>query len=438
MNNCDLNQDFSIHFDLKLIPRLINIQRIIKFQTSYSEPSYIILSTFGRTFRITKTMYKITRQVDGKQSLKDLACEIKEKEDLDVSPETLWELFKNDLVPRSIITFSDEEFDTIEEKLRSNSTPFRVKIFPWKAQLLISQFFSRITSLPILLILIGCFFGLTLIINKPKPTKNIDQLDFLIILMLMFIGILIHELGHSSAAVRGKIQPGSIGIRFLLWFPVLSIDVNSGWILDRKSRIELDLGGIGLQSGFGILLLLLSDFVQSPSLFIASSITFSIVCLNIVPFPRFDGYWFLTDALGIPNLSNTALSILRRPFSKKSNVNTHWGSLSLSIQFILFCYGLFTVFSIALMIFYLIQLPLLFLALIINIPQFIEQIKTSFSEGNFLISFYQIIGIIFSLTIFVGFVLMFFRILLYFKSRFVQKFNQRIPVRNNDNIHKVE
>ena len=425
MKNYDINQKSSISFDLKLVPRLINIHRITKFHTSYSKPSYIILSTIGRNFRITMPMYKILRLVDGEHSLEDLVCVIKEQEDLDVSPETLWELFENELVPRSLITFRDKEFDTTEEKFKSNSRPFRIRIFPWKVQLMISQFFSKIISLPILLTLIGLFFVLTLSINKPKTTNSISQLDFLIILVLILLGILIHELGHSSAAVRGKIQPGSIGIRFLLLFPVFSIDVNNGWVLDRKSRIELDLGGIGLQSGFGILLLLFSNFIQSPLFFIASSITFSIVLLNIIPFPSFDGYWFLTDTLGIPNLKDTALSILWRTFSRKRNENKPWGSVSTSIQFILFCYGLFTVFSVILVIFYFSQFIMIVITLIINLLYFFKQIEAYISDGR-LLDFYQMISFIFSLTIFIGFTLMIIRTLLYFKSKIARKFDQRI------------
>ena len=116
--------------------------------------------------------------------------------------------------------------------------------------------------------------------------------------MLFVIGVLIHELGHSAACVRGGIQPGTIGVRFLLWIPVFSIDVNNAWILDRKSRVELDLGGIGLQSAYGTFLLIASNLIQFPLLFEAANLTLSMVLLNILPFPRFDGYWFLADALG--------------------------------------------------------------------------------------------------------------------------------------------
>jgi putative peptide zinc metalloprotease protein len=420
MKNYDINQKDSFSFDLKLIPRLINIQRITKFHTSYSKPSYIISSAVGRNFRITVPMYKILRLVDGEHSLEDLTYVIKEQEDLDISPETLWELFENELIPRSLITFEDKNFDTTEEKFKSNSRPFSLRIFPRKAQLLLSHFFSKITSLQLLIALIGLYFVLTLTINEPRTTNSIGQLDSLIILLLILLGILIHELGHSSAAVRGKIQPGPIGIRFLMIFPVFFIDVNNGWILDRKSRIELDLGGIGLQSGFGILLLLFSNLLQSPLLFIASSVTFSIVLLNIIPFPRFDGYWFLTDVLGVPNLKDTALSMLWRTFSKKEYENKPWGSVPTSIQFILFCYGLFTVFSIFLVIFYFSQFVMVVLTLITNFPDFMDQIEIFIFEGRFP-DFLQMIRTIFSLIIFISFILMIIKTMRYIKSKIVTK-----------------
>jgi putative peptide zinc metalloprotease protein len=375
-------------------------------------------------------MYNIICLIDGKQSLMDLAYIIKEQKNLDTSPKILWELFVNELIPRSLITFKDNEFCPTLEKQQS---PFRLVIFPMKTQLVISKFLSKITSLSIFLILIGLFFWMSLTINYSVHTDSTSYPNFFIIFLLVVLGMLIHELGHSTAAVRGGIRPGPIKLRFLLFFPVLSIDVNDGWVLNRKSRIELDLGGLGLQSGFGIFLICLSDLTQSPSLFIASSMTFSIVLLNIIPFPNFDGYWFLTDALGIPNLKQTALAMFWPIFSRKKNENKTWGSISKSIQLLLYSYALFTVLSIILVFFYLPQFILLFIPLIISLPYFIVQIKESFIQGRLVDLSYQITNVIFSLMLCIGFTMMMIKSLFYFKSKIEQRLSQRVVIQKKNN-----
>lgn len=433
-----IQHKFSTNFDPSLIPRIINIKRMSKFHTNYSKTSYIILSNSGRAFRVSEMMHEIILIIDGKKSLDELAHELQEEEDLDISPEILWDLFERELIPRSILTFNDEKFVLTNETSNRTSEPLRLKIFPFKMQLFVSNILSKIVSLPHLLFFLGGFFCLTIITNNPSQTKNISYTDFPIILIIALLGVLIHELGHSSAAIRGGIVPGSIGIRFLLFFPTISINVNDGWILNRKNRIELDLGGVGLQSGFGMCLLLIANYFHDYVLFAASSITFSLVCLNLIPLPRFDGYWLLADVLGIPNLRQTSLSTFRRFLNKNSSENDRWGYIPSYIQVILSLYGLFTIFTIVLIVYYTIQFPQFFITYLLNIPQYIDQIIILINDGDYFLLFSQIISIFFSLAIFAGFILMILKLLQYFKARIDLKLRKIFTHKNDERNQQLK
>ena len=130
-------------FDPNLTPRLINIQRISQLHTSYSEATYVILTTSGRCFRVTEAMYHIIRYINADRTLRDLALIIRKQEHLDIYPETLWKLFRGELIPLGLISFREEDNQKIEE-VSASKLPFRMKIFPEKAQSVISHFLAPI------------------------------------------------------------------------------------------------------------------------------------------------------------------------------------------------------------------------------------------------------------------------------------------------------
>ncbi|MFX0064962.1 MAG: hypothetical protein ACFFC7_22525 [Candidatus Hermodarchaeota archaeon] len=418
--NAASDQKSQFHFDPKLIPTVINTRRISKLDTSYSEDNYVILSTFGKNFRINEPMYNILRHVNGRRTLEELSTLIREQEGLDVNPEDLWNLLSNDLAPRGLISLQEDE---IEQKYKSNS-PFRIIVFPRNVQVLLSRLLANFVSLPILLVLIGSFIGLTIIINETKPVNNISSLDFFFVPVLFLIGILIHELGHSAAGIRGGVEPGGIGFRFLLWIPVFSIDLNDAWVLDRKSRVELNLGGVGLQSAYGILLLISSYLFKSSILFTASTITCSMILLNLMPFPGLDGYWVFSDVLGVPNLRKESIVLVKRIFLKKKTKEEPWGKISLHIKIFMLCYSLFTLMSFFFIIM-LIQTFILRLVLsIITLPGSIEQIGGSLLEGRILDFLLQLIGFAFILIFLFGFIAMLVGFLFSFGLIFARFFSR--------------
>ncbi|MFX0092270.1 MAG: M50 family metallopeptidase [Candidatus Hodarchaeota archaeon] len=410
-------------FDPNLIPRVINISRISKFDTAYSADCYVIVSTFGRSFRITEAMYNILRQINGKRTLEELTRVIREQESLDAKPEDLWELFINHLRPRGLITFQKEKTRERTEKELTSNMPVRFIILPQKLQLRLSRFLARCVSLPILLGLLGAFIGLTMITRRPEQ-NTATPLDLLAVFILFVIGAVIHELGHSAAAVRGGIQPGKIGMRFFVLFPVFSIDLNDGWTLNRKKRIELDLGGIGLQSAYGILLLIASSFIQSALVFDAAAITFTMTIFNLMPFPSFDGYWFLSDALGIPNLRKEGVAQVKAMLTRKKGKEEPWGKIATPIKIVILGYGVFTIFSSLLVVTFMYSFAVMFISLVIALPASIEQIGIAYLEGRMLDALSQIIGLGFMLIFLVGFSIMFIGIVLSFRPGLARIYNR--------------
>jgi hypothetical protein len=75
------------------------------------------------------------------------------------------------------------------------------------------------------------------------------------ILLLVLASVFLHELGHAAALRRAGEAPGgvSFGVRYFV-YPCFFTDVSSAWLLPRRQRILVNLGGCYLQALFATFL----------------------------------------------------------------------------------------------------------------------------------------------------------------------------------------
>ena len=63
-------------------------------------------------------------------------------------------------------------------------------------------------------------------------------LNSIMIMIIGYISLIIHEFGHASAAYKYKINVGKIGIGMYFLYPVMYIDMTSAWRLKSKQRVD--------------------------------------------------------------------------------------------------------------------------------------------------------------------------------------------------------
>jgi len=121
---------------------------------------------------------------------------------------------------------------------------------------------------------------------------------FAIGLALMFI----HELGHASACLRYGAPVGDIGCALYLIYPAFFCDVTGTWALARRERVMVDLGGLYFQLVATALVAVLWHMTGLDMLASAVRISTATMVLNLLPLGRLDGYWVLSDILGVIDL----------------------------------------------------------------------------------------------------------------------------------------
>jgi putative peptide zinc metalloprotease protein len=127
----------------------------------------------------------------------------------------------------------------------------------------------------------------------------------------------LHELGHGLTAKRYGCRVPTMGVAFLVLWPVAYTDTNEVWKLTiRSQRLAVAAAGIATELGIAMWATLAWVFLPDGHLktaaFLLSSTTWiSTLLINASPFMRFDGYFLVSDALQIPNLHNRSFALAR-------------------------------------------------------------------------------------------------------------------------------
>jgi putative peptide zinc metalloprotease protein len=132
----------------------------------------------------------------------------------------------------------------------------------------------------------------------------------------------IHEFGHGLTCRHFGRECHEMGVMLLVFSPTLYCDVTDSWMLrDKWQRIGIAAGGMVIE----IILSAIAIFVwwfTTPGLlnhlclnvFFVTTIT--TVIFNANPLMRYDGYYMLSDWLGIPNLRTKATKQLQDTFAE--------------------------------------------------------------------------------------------------------------------------
>lgn len=120
-----------------------------------------------------------------------------------------------------------------------------------------------------------------------------------------------HELGHATACRYGGARPGRIGVGIYLVWPVFYSDVTDSYRLSRRGRLRTDLGGVYFNV---VLVLVLAGAYFATGfepLLVIIVLEQLAMAYQFLPFLRLDGYYVVSDLIGIPDLFGRIGPILR-------------------------------------------------------------------------------------------------------------------------------
>lgn len=135
--------------------------------------------------------------------------------------------------------------------------------------------------------------------------------------LTLMLAKVLHELGHAYTCKRQGARVATMGVALLVLWPVLYTDTSGAWRL-RRRRQRLAIGAAGMLAELALACwaTLLWSFLQdgmlrSAAFMLASTTWILTLAVNLSPFMRFDGYFLLSDLLGVPNLQQRAFALTR-------------------------------------------------------------------------------------------------------------------------------
>jgi putative peptide zinc metalloprotease protein len=126
-----------------------------------------------------------------------------------------------------------------------------------------------------------------------------------------------HELGHAYTTKATGNKVATMGVAFLVMFPVLYTDTTSVWrIRNRKKRIQIAAAGMAVEMGIAAISLLVWNFLPDGALrsavfLLATTTWIMTLAVNLNPLMRFDGYYLLQDWLDVDNLQTRGFAHAR-------------------------------------------------------------------------------------------------------------------------------
>jgi putative peptide zinc metalloprotease protein len=140
-------------------------------------------------------------------------------------------------------------------------------------------------------------------------------------LPLLYAGLVliktIHEFGHAFFCRKFGGEVHTMGVMLMIFTPVPYVDATSSWgFRSRRQRVLVGAAGMIVELFFGALAAFVwANTGQGTLHALAYNIMFiasvSTIVFNANPLLRFDGYYILSDLIGVPNLSQRANHQLR-------------------------------------------------------------------------------------------------------------------------------
>ena len=127
----------------------------------------------------------------------------------------------------------------------------------------------------------------------------------------------LHELGHAFTARRLGCRIPTMGVAFLVLWPMAYTDTNETWRLtSHHQRLQVAVAGITTELVIAVWAtlawaLLPDGSLRGAAFVLATTSWMATVAINASPFMRFDGYFILADWMDMPNLHARSFALAR-------------------------------------------------------------------------------------------------------------------------------
>lgn len=284
----------------------------------------------GRFFRLKSHEYFIASRLDGASTIDEVRHLFKEDYGVDLSYEKL-ERFIARLEDLCLLEtgLSGREMLRLQAQASLDRRGFR-RLFHLRLRAVdpnrffdaavgrLSFFFTPwFTGLTILLIIVGIAITVSSWTEYTTQVKGLLRLGSIpTFLLVIFVVTTLHELAHGLTCKHYGGEVHEIGFLLIYFLPAFYCNVSDAWLFkDKARRLWVSFSGMFFQAFVWALATIMWRVVAvdtwlSGACAIAMATSGLTALYNLNPLIKLDGYYLLSDYLGIPNLRRKAFGYL--------------------------------------------------------------------------------------------------------------------------------
>jgi putative peptide zinc metalloprotease protein len=288
--------------------------------SGFAEPRSLIRRADGQVIQLSRLLYLVSCLMDGTRGPEDIASAVSAELGRTLTVEQVRYLITGKLAPLGIVAGQDAPAPPTASPLLALRA--RVTLLPERAACAAGTFLRPLFHWPVIVAVIFSVAALDFWIFTThelapafRQVLN-DPVDLLLVAGLTIASALFHECGHAAGCRYGGARPGRIGAGIYLVWPAFFTNVTDAYRLSRAGRLRTDLGGLYFNMIFMLVLAAFYTVTSVPILLLVIVITHLEMLEQLLPFVRFDGYFILSDLVGVPDLFARVVPVLRSCLSR--------------------------------------------------------------------------------------------------------------------------
>ncbi|TYB46810.1 hypothetical protein [Actinomadura chibensis] len=316
------------------LPALVDGAELVgEFKNSgYREPPELVRLPNGQLVRLPPLLFLVAKALhehrdlaggDAAAALDRVAAAVSEQAGARLTGEQVVYLADRKLAPLGVTTYSD---GTPAQPVKADpflGLKFRVAVLPESFTWFVGGLFGWLFR-PVVLIAMLAAFGAAetwLLTTRSMvdaiTTAIMNPVSILLVMGLGVASCAFHEVGHATACRYGGVRPGVMGCGIYLVWPAFYTDITESYRLGRGGRLRTDLAGVYFNALFVVGLTLAYLQTGFEPLLVAVLYVNLEMIQQLLPTLRFDGYYIMSDLIGIPDLFKYIGPILRRTLLRR-------------------------------------------------------------------------------------------------------------------------
>lgn len=288
-------------------------------------PTYLVRRTDGKMLQVTELLYRLLEMIDSADDLPRMVAFVDARTTEAVTDAEVVALIRDRLVAGGLVTeptageasepeepekasWRREMRELLRQRKPTLALVLRVPLIPASVTTRIGGavaplFHTPVVALVALASLVSAVYVLA-VHGLASPVRAVlaDPIHLAVVAMIAGAAGFVHEMGHAGACRFGGARPGAVGMGLYVIWPVFYADVTDSYRLPRRARIRVDLGGMYFDLIVANLMVVAYLFTGYEPLLLVVVYQAIDIGSQFSPAFRLDGYWLVSDLVGVADL----------------------------------------------------------------------------------------------------------------------------------------